>query len=264
MSYLFPSTGRAIPKFRPRRLALGCGSCRAAVASAAGLGAIAVPLNTTRPRAPRVTSAGSFPITGSPIVTGRYSSYPSGSGANTQRQAWRTQRQQQSNTNVNTTGAPSTIKNYDAYGNPVYSVPPPGAQVTGYDAAGNPLYGASSGSVPSSLLSQTSAITSYDPAGTPIYSAAPPGQVIVSYDAYGNPIYSGSAAASSLLTSAAAAATPAAAASVPATSTDSSGYQSILDWLSEQTLVSGFPNWGVGAALVGGFLLIQSHLGGRR
>jgi len=253
MAYLFPSTGRAIPKFRPRRL--GCGSCQT------GLGAIAVPLNTTRSRAPRVTSAGRFPITSSPIVVGTFRATPQTNPSNTTRPARRGRQRQASNVNVNTTGAPSTIKNYDAYGNPVYSVPPPGQQVTGFDAAGTPLYGASSGSVPSNLLSQTSAITSYDPAGTPIYSAAPPGQTIVSYDAYGNPIYSGSAAASSLLTSAAAA-TPAAAAA-PAAESD---YQSILDWLSEETLAPslGIPNWGVGAIIVGGFLLLQSKLGGRR
>lgn len=250
MAYLFPSTGRAIPKIRPRRL--GCGSCQT------GLGAIAVPLNTTRQRSPRVAPASSFPITSSPIVVGTFRSTPTNPG-NTTRTARRGRQQRASNTNVNTTGAPSTIKNYDAYGNPVYSVPPPGQQVTGYDAAGTPLYGASSGSVPSNLLSQTSAITSYDPAGTPIYSAAPPGQTIVSYDAYGNPIYSGSAAASSLLTSAAAA-TPAAAAA-PATESD---YQTVLDWLSEETLISGFPNWGVVAAGAAGFLLLQSKLGGRR
>lgn len=158
-------------------------------------------------------------------------------------------------TNVNTTGAPSTILDYDQYGNPVYSVPPPGVAVTGRDAAGNPLYGTSSGSQPAGLV-QTSAITAVDAAGTPLYSSPPPGQVITGYDNYGNPIYSGSAASAALPAASATGATAAA----PATS----GYQSILDWLSEQTLISGFPNWGIVAAGGAAFLLIQAKVGGRR
>jgi hypothetical protein len=203
------------------------------------------------PSAPAGSFWGNNPITSGPYNGGSSTQQSSG-------QSWRTQRQQLNNTLVNTTGAPSTIKNYDAEGNPVYAVPPPGQQVTGYDASGNPLYGTSSGSVPASSLLQTSAITGYDGAGTPIYSSAPPGQTIVSYDAYGNPIYSGSAASSSLLTAeqaqAAAAAAPVASA-MPAVSS----YQSVLDWLSESTLISSLPNWGVVAGMGLAVVFMQSR-----
>lgn len=261
MAYIFPSTsagGRRVA-FTRSRGRLGCNGCRS------GLGA--VPTNTLMPYRTtplRVTPTPSLPVgswggiapTAGPIYPG--SNYGN-SGQQGNRQARRTQQQQQNNTLVNTTGAPSTIKNYDPQGNPVYSVPPPGQQVTGYDASGNPLYGASSGSVPASSLSQTSAITGYDAAGTPIYSSTPPGQTIVSYDAYGNPIYSGSAASSSLLTAAQAQAAAAAAAPVADSMPAESSYQSVLDWLSEQTLISGMPNWGIVAGVGLAVVFLQSR-----
>lgn len=258
MPYIFPSTpagGRRVA-FARSRGRLGCASCRT------GLGAQitntlmqqrTMPLRVT-PTSPAGSLWGSNPVISGP--------YYGGSNANatqqSNRQTRRTQRQQVANTNVNTTGAPSTIKNYDAQGNPVYSVPPPGQQVTGYDASGNPLYGASSGSVPASSLLPTSAITGYDAAGTPIYSSTPPGQTIVSYDAYGNPIYSGSAASSSLLTAAQAQAAAAAAPTADSMPAESS-YQSVLDWLSEQTLISGMPNWGIVAGVGLAVVFLQSR-----
>jgi hypothetical protein len=195
--------------------------------------------------------------------------------------------------NVNTTGQPSTILNYDADGNPVYTVPPPGQQITGYDSAGNPLYGgAQSGAtvlqtstiigysasgtpiygtgarqvigysatgqpIYGTSASAAGQITSYDEAGNPVYSTPPSGQTVVGYDSYGNPIYSGSAAAASALTSAAAAAPALAPTTAP-----TGDYQSVLDWLSESTLISGVPNWGI-AAGVGALLLVISRRGGR-
>jgi len=216
---------------------LGCGSC------STGLGAVPVMSNTLR-------LVNNRPARSAPFYTRPGTA--SGSGySNTNRRA----RRLQSNANVNTTGVPSTIQSYDKYGNPIYTVPPPNQPVTSYDAAGNPLYAASSGSQPAGL--QTSAITAYDAAGTPIYNTPPAGQTVVGVDSYGNPIYSGSAAASSLLTSSAAAVPTAA---VPA----ESSYQSVLDWLSESTLISGLPNWGVAAGIAAGILLIQSRAGGRR
>lgn len=260
MPYIFPSTpagGRRVA-FTRSRGRLGCNRC------SNGLGAqITNTLMRQRTMPARVVPTpasgpgslwGNNPITAGPFNAGT---------AATNRQAWRTQQRQQNNTLVNTTGAPSTIKNYDAQGNPVYSVPPPGQQVTGYDASGNPLYGASSGSVPASSLLQTSAITGYDAAGTPIYSSAPPGQTIVSYDAYGNPIYSGSAASSSLLTAAQAQAAAAAAAPTADSMPAESSYQSVLDWLSEQTLISGVPNWGIVAGVGLAVVFMQSRARGR-
>lgn len=43
----------------------------------------------------------------------------------------------------------------------------------------------------------------------------------------------------------------------------SSGYQSVLDWLSQQTLISGIPNWGIVAA-AGAAVLLLKNRGGRR
>lgn len=44
-----------------------------------------------------------------------------------------------------------------------------------------------------------------------------------------------------------------------------SGYQSVLDWLSEQTLISGIPNWGVSAAAAALLLVLKNRgQGGRR
>jgi hypothetical protein len=198
---------------------------------------------------------------GNPPTTGPIYQPTQGNGYSTG-QNWSSngngRKKRRGQTNVNTTGAPSTIESWDQYGNPVYSVPPPGVAITGRDAAGNPLYGASSGSQPAGLV-QTSAITGVDAAGTPLYSSPPPGQVVVGTDNYGNPIYSGSAASATALQAATAAGATAAA---PATT--ASGYQSILDWLSEETLISGFPNWGVVAGGGAVFLLIQAKMGGRR
>ena len=47
--------------------------------------------------------------------------------------------------------------------------------------------------------------------------------------------------------------------------TTGSSYQSILDWLSQQTLISGIPNWGIVAAAGAGVLLLKNRgNGGRR
>lgn len=44
-----------------------------------------------------------------------------------------------------------------------------------------------------------------------------------------------------------------------------SGYQSVLDWLSEQTLISGIPNWGVAGAAAALLLVLKNRgQGGRR
>lgn len=43
-----------------------------------------------------------------------------------------------------------------------------------------------------------------------------------------------------------------------------SSYQSILDWLSEETLISGFPNWGIVAAAAGAYLFLKNRGTGRR
>lgn len=54
---------------------------------------------------------------------------------------------------------------------------------------------------------------------------------------------------------------PAPAASAPLAS---SPYQSVLDWLSQETLITGFPNWGVALAAVGGIILLKNRSEGRR
>lgn len=105
-------------------------------------------------------------------------------------------------------GPPSTVLKYDAAGNPVYAVPPPGQVVTGYDSAGNPIWGSPSAALPA--------------AG---YAAAP-AQVTVE-------------------------------AAAPA----ESGYQAILDWLGQSTLVSGLPNWGLVAAAGVAVVMIQRRSG---
>lgn len=98
---------------------------------------------------------------------------------------------------TNPTGQPSTIQNYDAYGNPIYAVPPPGQVVIGYDAAGNPIWGAPGSTSPEVVSAVTGAgtITGYDASGNPVYSAPPAGKVVTGYDAAGNPIYGTGAAA---------------------------------------------------------------------
>ena len=78
------------------------------------------------------------------------------------------QRLQQKNA-VNTSGQPDAVQSYDAAGNPVYSVPPPGQSIIGYDNYGNPLYATGA-------------------------AAAAAGGTIIGYDANGNPIYSANAA----------------------------------------------------------------------
>ncbi len=140
---------------------------------------------------------------------------------------------------LNTTGQSSTILNYDAAGNPVYSVPPTGVAITSYDASGNPIY-------------------STPPAGNPVYSVPPAGVAITSYDASGNPIYS-TPPACAVVTGTDAQGNP-----IYGAAGDTSGYSSVLNWLSGSTLISGLPNWGVAAGAVAGFLLLQSKLGGKR
>lgn len=161
------------------------------------------------------------------------------SGTSQNRRSW------QSQAALNPAGGPpSTILKYDASGNPVYSVPPPGQVVTGYDAQGTPIYGNNSATA--------QVVTGYDASGNPIYSSSAAAQAaglqITGYDAQGNPIYSSNPSTStSALTSSGTPSTATAPAAAPAAD-DTSGYQSILDWLSESTLISGFPNWGIVAA----------------
>jgi hypothetical protein len=229
--YVLPSAARRNAPIRRVR-GMGCG-CKA------GLGSI--PTLTASPFRRTITPS---PVVARPVTSlpARWTTTSTTVRTRGAASGWPNRRRSSTTTKINTTGAPSTITNYDAYGNPVYSVPPPGARVTGYDGAGNPIYGgASSGSQPAGV--QTSAI--------------------VGYDSYGNPIYAGSAAASSLLTSSAAD-TGAAAAPVTAAPATESDYQTVLDWLSEETLISGVPNWGVAAGGVAAFLLLQSKLSGRR
>jgi hypothetical protein len=170
-------------------------------------------------------------------------------------QKWQQQQQGQAAQVSNPTGAPSTILDYDKYGNPVYSVPPAGQVITGYDAAGNPIWG-TPGSTPTSSGPVTSGgvVASYDAYGNPIYTQPPAGLTITGYDAAGNPLYGSAGAAAATIAAAqqgAAAATPA-----PTTAAPSDSYQSILDWLSESTLISGFPNWGIVAAAGLTFVLL--------
>lgn len=158
------------------------------------------------------------------------------------RQRWRQNQNQQ-----NATGAPSTIQSYDAAGNPVYAVPPAGQAITGYDQYGNPIYGGAASAstfgpaaygygAGSALQTSATAATAGATAGFPTNPTN--GQTYV--DSSGN-TWTYSSASGWQET---------AAASTAAAATDTSGYQSILDWLSESTLISGFPNWGV-AAVVG-------------
>jgi hypothetical protein len=185
-----------------------------------------------------------------------------GTGGRRRRANWQTQGQPAQNAPVNTTGAPSTILNYDAAGNPVYSVPPPGQAVTGYDQYGNPIYGGQASAstvsanpyqsygvapVAPSMAAAPGSVIGTDASGNPIYSSPPTGLVVVGTDAQGNPIYGAASAAST----------------TAAASTDTSGYSDILNWLSESTLISGFPNWGV-AAVIGGIFVWAMNRQGRR
>lgn len=176
-------------------------------------------------------------------------------------------------------GPPSTIQNYDKAGNPIYSVPPPGQAITGYDQYGTPLYGAPpagltvtgmQNGVPvygsQSLSPYGAVVSSYDQYGTPIYSTPPAGQTIIAYDPLNNPIYGvpGEVSPNSyaLPGGGISTAAPSAGGGAPATAAPASGgtdYSSILDWLSQETLISGIPNWGIAAALAGGFLFLQSR-----
>ena len=165
-------------------------------------------------------------------------------------------------------GANSVVLDYDQAGNPVYSVPPPGQSITGYDVYGNPLYGApangqvitgyqnglpvygystqygapsaAAAAAPADSSSSTpGTIIGVDASGNPIYNSPPPGAVQTGVDAQGTPIYGSSG--------------------------DTSGYSSILNWLSGSTLISGLPNWGILAGGFAGYLLLQSKLsGGKR
>ncbi len=192
-----------------------------------GLGALA-------PIAPRRVTG---PYTWQPInpirVTGPYSYNPTtaaptnpGWGG-----SWWNRRTPTTPVTTNTTGQSSTILNYDAAGNPVYSVPPYGVAITSYDQYGTPIYGG---------------------------QAAGGGQAVIGYQ-NGQPIYG----YSSQLNTAAAAPAASGAAAAPATPADTSGYSDILTWLSGSDLISGVPNWVVaGGAAAGLFWL--SNRGGKR
>ena len=167
----------------------------------------------------------------------------------------------------NPTGQPSTIDNYDAYGNPIYSVPPPGQVVVGYDQANNPIWGAPAGPTPTqaagSVVSGAGGAggITYDSLGTPLYSAVPAGYVYTGVDALGNPMYAPAGSAAAL---AAQATGEASTAAVPTSALPATGdYQSVLDWFSESSLISGLPNWGValGAAIL---LKVVSSGGGKK
>lgn len=56
----------------------------------------------------------------------------------------------------------------------------------------------------------------------------------------------------------------AAAPSVTVSQPTVSPYQSVLDWLSQETLVTGVPNWGIVAAAAVGLVLLKNRNGGRR
>jgi hypothetical protein len=233
------------------------------------------PVSTVQPepifsRAPVVYGGqgyGTLPSSGSPSV-------PFGSNGSNRSTGWRSwfsnQSTNQSTTPAgglpsNPTGQPSTIDNYDAYGNPIYSVPPPGQVVVGYDQANNPIWGAPAGPTPTqaagSVVSGAGGAggITYDSLGTPLYSAVPAGYVYTGVDALGNPMYApaGSAAALAAQATGEAAAVPTSA--LPATG----DYQSVLDWFSESSLISGLPNWGValGAAIL---LKVVSSGGGKK
>jgi hypothetical protein len=182
--------------------------------------AIAVPLSTAR-----ITPPGPSPVIGpAPIVRSPAwgSGLTTGTSANwgNGRSGW--WNRQQNTQGLNPAGGPTSIvDSYDASGNPVYSVPPPGAVITGYDAQGNPIYNAQQSYTPATqqaLIAQNEALLQAAQAGA-VSSAAP------------------------------AAAAPVA--------TDSSGYSDVLDWLSENTLISAVPNWVVagGAGLAALWLM---------
>lgn len=94
-----------------------------------------------------------------------------------------------------------------------------------------------------------STIQSYDASGNPVYSVAPVGQSIIGYDTQGNPIYGGAQSV--------AAPAPASVTVAPSTS-DTSGYQSILDWFTDPTqeLISGVQNWILVAAAGAGYVFL--------
>ena len=151
---------------------------------------------------------------------------------------------------VNPPGGPaSTVQNYDPAGNPIYAVPPPGQVITGYDSYGTPLYG---------TAPPGGAIVTYDALGNPVYATPPAGTTVVGYDSLGNPIYSGASPGQGI--------TPTSAAPVsvsvqaPAAAAGSSDYQAVLDWLTQQSLISGVPNWGVAAGALVAFMLLKGKL----
>lgn len=245
-----------------------------------GLGAVISNTLARRVASPPLTSRSNLlPIAGSytpPTTTpqprqrrqrGSASGWQNQQGQNWQGQNWQGQGGASSPA-VNTGSTPGTIESYDAEGNPVYSVPPPGQSVIGYDISGTPLYGAPP--------SGTVQVGTYQ--GLPVYgysgqSTAGVGTgvtaesyglqsgTIVGYNSYGQPVYAGSAAAAALQAQAVAATPAAAGAATAPTTTDTSGYSDVLNWFSESTLISGVPNWmlalGVGLAVV----VIQSRKG---
>jgi hypothetical protein len=155
-----------------------------------------------------------------PIIRGPvWGAQPPTTGTGGNWRGWRNRISQ----GLNPAGGPtSMIDSYDASGNPVYSVPPPGAIITGYDAQGTPIYN-NQASYTSSSQQQA---------------------LIAQYEALQNAGAGGSAAA----------APPSATAT---TTTASSGYSDILDWLSENTLIAAVPNWVVagGAGLAALWLM---------
>jgi len=226
---------RVAPAPRPRMHGLGAVASRATWKRSA---AILPPVTS-------VSAAGS--ATASPWTQSNWQGSTTGQGRRRNRQAGQQGQQGQGanwwqQQNTNTSGQPSTIQSYDPAGNPIYSVPPPGQSIVGYDQYGTPLYATSA-----SAAQQNSAleIVGYDDNGNPIYATA-----ATSYPGSGI----------STATAAPTAGSPTAAA--PA-ATDTSGYQAILDWLGESTLISGFPNFGI-VVVVGLGAIWLMNRGGRR
>lgn len=93
----------------------------------------------------------------------------------------------------------------------------------------------------------TAALTSTAAAAASVPASPTVGQTYT--DASGN-IYTWNGAAWSLTTAAGTSAT--------------SDYSSVLDFLTQDNLITGVPNWVVGAGLVGAYLVLSSKMGGKR
>lgn len=112
------------------------------------------PAPITRISIPRVTA---------PASTTSTSSSSASTPTNTLRSRRNRLRRVGAQTGSPSTAYGSTVQNYDASGNPVYSVAPQGQSIVGYDAQGNPVYGSNqsvAAPAPASVSVSTPATTS--------------------------------------------------------------------------------------------------------